>query len=145
MSHASFQQRLDQLVGDLDLTIEEREWIHAGWRTDRVACRVVNLLDEVVKERPFDKRQVLLRHLFEAVQAVRAAMAAERFVPPEGYVVVREDVLEALRELAVVQARFEGVGPTDPSRAALSSRRSDSGRTVLHVDPVVAQMVEGLS
>lgn len=143
MSTADQQKRLDDLIEDLGLSIDERAWIHGRWKTDRVARRVVNLIDEAVRERPFDKRQVLLRHLFDAVKDVRASMAAETFVTPDGYTVVRENVLEVLRELAMVQALLEDIGPTDPSRHGLASRRAAVGRMVLNVDPVVSQMLEG--
>lgn len=142
MSRADHQARLDQLIEDLGLSIEERAWIHGHWKTDRVARRVVNLLDEVIRERPFDKRQVLLRYLFDAVKAVRAAMAAETFVTPDGYTMVRENALEALRELAFVQALLEDRGPSDPALRGLASRRAAVGRLVLNVDPVVSQMLE---
>ncbi len=138
---SDFQERLDQLIADLDLTLEEREFIHRNWKTNRTARRVMNLFGEVVQERPMDKRKVLLRHLFDAVQRLRVEIVAAHFVPPEGFVLVDEGAMEEFRRLAALQLEVSEMGATDPNRGPRVREIQNSARRAAQMDAGMAGYV----
>lgn len=139
---SDFQDRLDQLIEDLELTVDERDYMQRHWKRNRTARRVMNLFAEVVQDRPMEKKKVLLRHLFEAVQGMRVEMAAARFVPPEGFVLIDEEALEAFRTLAALQLELLELGNNDPGREKIVRGMIDLARTAANLDPEVGAVAE---
>lgn len=130
--------KLDELLDDLSLTVEEREYIHVRWRLDRRARRVINLLQEAVGCRSFGERKPVLEQLVAAVQELRAQIQAERTLTPEGYVLVAEEALEALTELAVVAVQVQAARRDADRRQWLLDRLFRCVPQVLSLCPQVA-------
>ena len=142
---SDFQERLDKLLEDLDLTLPERDWLYSHRKTDRCARRVVNLLGEAAEATGMDAKRAVLEHLFAALKEARVKMAASHFVPPVGHEVVPESALEAFRSLAVLQLRLTDMGSTDPDRAAVLRKMVDVARTAAILDPEVEVLMEALA
>lgn len=142
---SDFQERLNKLLEDLGLTLQEREWLYSHRKTDRCARRVVNLLGEASEATSMDAKRVVLEQLFAAVKEARVKMAASHFVQPEGHEVVPEPALEAFRSLAVLQLRLTDMGSTDPDRVAVLRKMVDVARTAAILDPEVEVLMEALA
>lgn len=142
MARNLVQEKLDELIDDLALTVEEREYLYARRKSDRRAKRVMNLLQEAVDCRSFRERKNILEALVPAVSELRSQMAAERFVPPAGFELIAEETLEALREIAVA-AILMTTNKASTKRQNLYNRVQGMRERLLNLDAVVADEVAG--
>lgn len=131
-----FQERLDEAIEALEITLEEREWIHEQNRKHPKATRLVNLMAEYLSARGLSARQGLLKLLFEAVKDVRAHLQAETMVLPAGHVLVAERRLKVLQEFAAMGC--VAVRVTGQDRAKVVNRMKGAAEAVLSLDPEVA-------
>jgi hypothetical protein len=142
MARNRVQEKLDELIDDLSLTVEEREYLYARRKSDRRAKRVMNLLQEAIDCRSFRERRHILESLVSAVQELRSQMAAARAIVPEGFELVDAEALEALREMAVA-AILMTTNKAATKRQTMLNRVQALRQRLLNLDAEVAAEVEG--
>lgn len=97
-----YQERRDQLVEYLELTTIEKKFVELYWRKNPAATRVALLISQYLEAERSSDRESLIRLLIEeAVPLLRLAVEAAALRVPDGYVIMSDQQVDALR--AVVE------------------------------------------
>lgn len=97
-----YQERRDRLIQILDLTNLECRFVEQQYRANTAARRVALLVGQYVETDSRSEREGLLRLLVEtAVPLLRAAIEAAALNVPDGYTVLSDQHLRALRSVAI--------------------------------------------
>ncbi len=96
-----YQERRDQLLEFLELTMLEKRFVEFNYRKNLAAKQVAHLVAQYVEAETASERSSLLRLLMEdAVPRLRLAVEAAALSVPEGYTLVHERQIRAFRALA---------------------------------------------
>ena len=109
-----YQARRDEIVDDvLGLSMIEKRFVELCWRNSLAAKRVAHLIRDYCEADTATDRATLRRLLLEdAVPRLRYAIEASSITVPDGYVLLDEQVVKALRsvvEIAAVVAANDGM------------------------------------
>jgi len=108
-----YQERRDQLLEVLELTLIEKRFVELCWRNNLAAKQVAHLVAQYVEAETSSERSSLLRLLIEdAVPRLKLAIEAAALNIPPGYVLLHDQQVRALRsvaEQAAVVVHAEGL------------------------------------
>ena len=113
-----YQDRRDQLLDCLELSNVEKRFIELCYRSNTAARRVALLIGQYVEAELRSEREGLLRLLIEdAVPTLRDAIAVASMSIPDGYVVLSNQQLDALRSVAATAVDVAGAGGIERAHA----------------------------
>jgi hypothetical protein len=96
-----YQERRDQLLEFLELTMLDKRFVELCWRNNLAAKQVAHLVSQYCEAETSSERSSLLRLLIEdAIPRLRLAVEAAALSVPAGYMLLHEQQVKALRSLA---------------------------------------------